>query len=135
MSPTVYDLLRGALFWIMFYFVSKFIREWWYNTIKPKPNHMSKKKKISGEKDKGNDSNALMKMIEKQQDGGIDIKATGNKTEHYSWIQTSEDVEVKIPLEPLFDEVSFCWGIGYSIFIRSSKVVTTKVLDYDTTIL
>ena len=106
MSPTVYDLLRGALFWIMFYFVSKFIREWWYNTVKPKPNHMSKKKKISGEKDKGNDSNAFMKMIEKQQDGGIDIKATGNKTEHYSWIQTSEDVEVKIPLEPLFDEVT-----------------------------
>ena len=67
---------------------------------------MSKKKKNSGEKDKGNDSNALMKMIEKQQDGGIDIKATGNKTEHYSWIQTSEDVEVKIPLEPLFDEVT-----------------------------
>lgn len=94
MAPTIYDFIRGGVFWIAIIVLTKYIREWWNKSeVKSSPQQAE------------DDPNALLRVIERQQDGGVDYEKSGGKTEEYSWTQTSDELEVKILLDKIANEI------------------------------
>ena len=122
-APTIYDFIRGGLFWVAIIFLSKYARAWWN-----KPGTKSRAEQAE------DDPNALLRIIERQQDGGVDYEKSGGKTEEYSWTQTSDELEVKILINNIADELVPKRDISVDIQCNFLKVlVQNKIIINDYT--
>ena len=113
----------GGLFWVAIIFLSKYVRAWWN-----KPGIKSSAEQAE------DDPNALLRVIERQQDGGVDYEKSGGKTEEYSWTQTSDELEVKISMDNSANEIVPKRDISVEIQCNFLKVlVQNKIIISDYT--